>query len=138
MKLQSWMVTAPAGLIAIVTLLADKGESLLGVLKFLQAWTATLPLGVWSFWASLVLALLIWHKAITRLPLNPTGSRPHVSAEFLAWAVAIAVTVGQQAFASTGRGEILQALISGSIAGMVAPFVGKLIQAAVNIRSEAP
>lgn len=138
MKLESWMVTAPAGLIALVTLLADKGERLLGVLKFLQAWTATLPLGVWSFWASLLLALLIWHKAITRLPRGRTGDRAHVSAEFLAWAVAVVVTVGQQAFVSTGRGEILQALISGSIAGMLAPFVGKLVAAAINVRKAAP
>lgn len=117
----------------LLTALATHGASavkaLAAVPAMLQAWSAGLPLGVWSFTVALLLATLVWVAAIRKLPVSQSGKAPFVSANALALIVGPAVTVAQQyAAPGTGAGLLLNALILGLIAGLMAPHIGALIR----------
>lgn len=132
MQMPGWMVTVPAGLIALVSVIADRGEKIVAVLALLQAWTAKLPMGLWSFLLSLVLALLVWATVISRVARARDGGRPHNTANGMALAAAMVLTLAQQWVSDTGftdKGGTLMALVIGLIAGLLAPFLGHLILA---------
>lgn len=131
MQMPGWMVTVPAGLIALVGVIADRGEKVVQVLSLLQAWTAKLPMGLWSFLLSLVLALLVWASAMRTIKRARDGSRPHNTANGMALAAAMVLTLAQQWVSETGfadKGGTLMALVIGLIAGLLAPFLGHLIR----------
>lgn len=132
MQMPGWFVTVPAGLIALVGVIADRGEKVVQVLSLLQAWTAKLPMGLWSFLLSLVLALLVWASAMRAVKRARDGGRPHNTANGMALAAAMVLTLAQQWVSDTGftdKGGTLMALVIGLIAGLLAPFLGHLIRA---------
>lgn len=129
---KAWVFTVPAGLIAVIGAIADRGEKIVGVFNLLSAWTAQLPMGLWSFGASLVLSGLVWATAIKKLPPRDCGKRAHFSADTLALLAALFVTVGQQWTVHLGSGAMLQAITSGLVAGLAAPFIVKGFMAAMK------
>lgn len=136
--MKTWFFTVPAGLIALIGAVFDRGEKIIGFFTLLTAWTAQLPMGVWSFAVSLVLSGLVWATAIAKLPPKPCGRRAHFSADSLALFSALFVTIGQQATVGIGHGAMLQAFTSGMVAGLASPFIVKAITACWNRKPEKP
>lgn len=129
----TWLITLATAIGSIASALAMHGkasiEALSAVPVLLQAWASGLPLGIWSFLLSLSLASLVWTTAIVKLPASPDGRRPHFSADTLALILALLVTVTQQWFAGVGKGQLLNAIWIGLIAGLLAPYLGRMARA---------
>lgn len=132
-KRLAWLVPVGSAIAAVLAALAANGKAALdalgGVPMLLQAWASGLPLGIWSFMLSLVLALLVWAKAITKLPPTASGRARHFSSDNLAIVTALTVTVSQQAIVGIGQGKLLSAIWIGLIAGFLAPWIGRAIRA---------
>jgi hypothetical protein len=98
-------------------------EALAAVPTMLNAWAAQLPLGVTSFGLSVALSMLVWlslHRA------KFTGQ--HYSPDTVALCVATLAMIGQQwAAGITKPGAVLTALILGLIAGLLVPYLCRLI-----------
>lgn len=113
-----------------IALLALHGKALVDALMgfplLVQAWSAALPMGVWSALLALALGLGAWSFCLHWLPNDHRGRRPELAAETMALLVAVAVTVLQQ-WGGT-RGEVLTALWMGVAAGFLAPYLGKAIR----------
>lgn len=123
----------------VMTALAMNGkaalDALAGVPALLQAWSAGLPLGVGSFMLSLLLALLVWAAFMRKFQNSPRA--PHVSADTVSVAVAIAVCLAQQWIGAPGqRGGILNAICLGAASGLIAPYIGRAIRAAFRKKPE--
>lgn len=124
---------------AVLGALAGHGEKALqalsGVPALLQAWSAGMPLGVWSFTLASVLAVMAWVAAIRWLPMGATGKAPFGKANAIGLLVGVAVTVAQQLAApDRGPGDLLNAFCLGMIAGGgVAPQVGALLRGKARV-----
>lgn len=122
-----------AALGSLLTVLGTHGENaikaLAGVPAMLQAWSAGLPLGVWSFILSLLLSTLVWVTAIRFLPVGPTGKAPFGYSTILSVMVGMTVTVGQQrAAVESTPGAVLNAVCLGLAAGLLASFIGTALR----------
>lgn len=118
-----------AALGTLLTALGTHGENaikaLAGIPSMLQAWSAGLPLGVWSFMLSLGLSVLVWVTAIRFLPVGETGKAPFGYSTILSVMVGVTVTVGQQHAAPVATpGALLNAVCLGLAAGLLASFIG--------------
>jgi hypothetical protein len=131
-KLATWFTTVAA----IVALIAMQGEGairvLTGVPAMLQAWSAGLPFGVWSFTLSTLIAAGAWSVAIYTLGPANDGRRPHFAAIFVTLVMAIAVTMTQQYFKHYSPGEMLTAFWLGLLAGFVGSFIALGIKSAMT------
>lgn len=140
----TWLITLATAIGTALSALAMNGkaaiEALAGVPLLLQAWASGLPLGIWSFLLSLMIATLVWSTAIVKLPPARDGRRPHFSADTLALILALAVTVTQQWFAgaSVGQGKLLSAVWIGLIAGLLAPYIGRGARALFAPKADKP
>ena len=98
-------------------------EALAAVPNMLNAWAQQLPLGVTSFGLAFALSMLVWmgaHRA------RFTG--PHYNPDTIALCVSLLVTVGQQwAAGRSNAANVLTALILGLIAGLLVPYLCRLI-----------
>lgn len=110
--------------LAMLAMYGDKAfKALAGVPTLLQAFSAQLPLGVSSFVLALILSALVWLSA----------ERAHFTGRFynpdtVTICTAVLVTTGQQWLSETkSPGAILTALILGLIAGLVVPYLCRLI-----------
>lgn len=128
-QVPAWWATVPAGLIAVVGVVADKGEGVMRFLALVTAFAAGLPMGVWSPVLSLVAAMLVWAVAITQFKPNPCGRRAHLSAEFLSFVTGLGLTLLQQWAIGGDRAQYVLAFVLGLIAGMAAPFLCKCFAA---------
>lgn len=136
--MKSWMVTVPAGLIALIGVIADKGEKVVQVLALLTAWTANLPFGLWSFSGALALSMLVWATLIRKLPPQQCGRRLHADADFVVVVFAMALTLAQQAVTNPARGPMLMAAVIGFGAGLLAPFLCRLLERCIPRKAEKP
>lgn len=141
----TWLITLATAIGTALSALAMNGkaaiEALAGVPLLLQAWASGLPLGIWSFLLSLMIATLVWSTAIVKLPPARDGRRPHFSADTLALILALLVTVTQQWFsggAVLGQGKLLSAVWIGLIAGLLAPYIGRALRALFAQKPAAP
>lgn len=128
-QVPAWWATVPAGLIAVVGVVADKGEGVMRFVALVTAFAAGLPMGVWSPVLSLVAAMLVWSVAIAKLKPNPCGRRAHLSAEFLAFLTGLGLTMLQQWAIGGDRAQYVLAFVLGLIAGLGAPFLCKCFAA---------
>lgn len=130
MKAPAWVYAVPAGLVAVIGVIADKGE---GVWKFVglaQAFMAALPLGVWSVAIALVLSVLVWATVIARAPRASDGTRAHNLANGLAFMAGAGLIIAQQwaAPGSTPEQKVL-ALGVALVVGLLPPFIGAALRA---------
>lgn len=136
MEVKGWMVTAGMAAGSILAALAANGEGAIAALKgvpaLLSAWSSGLPLGVWSPVAGHVLGVLWWATMINRMARTKAGYRPHLDADVQAALLTFGVVLLQQALVSRGAGEILRAMVSGGIAGLAAPFVGRIVRSLLD------
>jgi len=128
-QVPSWWATVPVGLVAVVGVIADKGEGVMRFIALVTAFAAKLPMGVWSPLLSLVLAMLVWAVSIAKLRPAPCGRRPHLSAEFLSFVTGLFFTLLQQWAIGGDRAAYVLAVVLGLIAGLGAPFLCKCIAA---------
>ncbi len=98
-------------------------DALAAVPAMLNAWSAQLPLGVTSFGFAVVLSALVWLWA-SRAKF--TGA--HYNPDTLALCIALLVTTAQQwASGRSNPAAILTALILGLIAGLLVPYLCRLV-----------
>lgn len=139
---RTWLITLATAIGTVLSAVAMHGKdalaALAGVPSLLQAWASGLPLGIWSFLLSLMIATLVWSTAIVKLPLSRDGRRPHFSADTLALLVALLVTMTQQYFDGVGHGKLLSALWIGLIAGLLAPYIGRGARALFAPKADKP
>lgn len=113
-------------------------EAVAGFPGLIQAFAAGLPFGLWSFLMALVLAVLVWAVAIRKLQCPTSPRAPHVSANTLAWAVALLVCMAQQWTQGESKpGAVLNAGLIGTIAGLLAPYIGSALRATFTRRPPA-
>ena len=98
-------------------------DALGGLPAMLNAWASQLPLGVMSFVLAMVLSALVWlsaHRA------KFTGA--HYNPDTVALCTALFVTMAQQwASGKTSAASLLTALILGAIAGLLVPYLCRLV-----------
>lgn len=121
-----------AGIVALITVLAASGEKALATLsglpKVLVAFSHGLPFGFWSFLASLAMASLVWLTADRRLHWGASGSHGRdFRADTMALGSALIVTMGQTLIVhGLTTATFFQAVMLGILAGLLAPYMGKL------------
>lgn len=123
------------GIAGLFVLIAMYGKSIVDVGMAIPAlaiaWSAQLPLGVWSVLLAFVTSMAAWAFSIHWLPDTRDGQRPQFAAATIAVLVGIAVTVGQQ----WGRpGAVLSATWMGFTAGVAAPWVANGIRSILASR----
>lgn len=123
-KLATWFTTV-AALVALVAMQGENAiKALTGVPALLQAWSAGLPFGVWSFALSTMISVGVWSVVIRALGQNAQGHRPHFGAIGVTLIFSIFVTMTQQYFKHYSPGEMLTALWLGILAGFVGSWIG--------------
>lgn len=137
------ILTIGTVLVSIMGAVALHGEKLLavmgGVPVMLQAWSSQMPLGVGSFTLALVLGVLLWLVAIVKLQPSPGARARHFSADTITLCAAILTTVGQQAMSDENSGgALLNALLLGIVAGLLAPYLGRGLRAVFTSQSPKP
>jgi len=124
-RLTVW-IAAVGSLLGAVAL---HGKSVLDVLgsipAALQAWTQGTAAGVLTFVGALVLSTLLWIKE--RRAVQECGSRLYLSPDWLAIIAAWAACMGSQWFVAGDAGSLFRAWFVGSIAGLLAPLLGRLL-----------
>lgn len=121
-----------AAVVALLTALAANGEKAFaaigGLPKVLQAFSQGLPFGLASFLAAFALATVVWWTADRRLHFGAGGSHGRdFRADNLSLVVGLAVTVVQTLVVrDTTAATLLQAIMLGILAGLLAPFAGRL------------
>ncbi len=98
-------------------------EALAAMPAMLNAWSQQLPLGVTSFGFAMALSTLVWLGARRA---HFTG--PHYNPDTIALCTALFVTMAQQwASGVTAVSQLLTALILGLIAGLLVPYLCRLL-----------
>jgi hypothetical protein len=124
---------------AFVILIAANGraffDALAGFPALIQAWSAALPLGVWSALLALLLAMLAWGFALRYLHPRPDGRSPQLGADVLSILMAIAVTVSQ--VVGQPAAVLLQAMWMGAAAGFLAPVLCRMVSS-IKARAAGP
>jgi hypothetical protein len=114
-----------------LVLLAVNGKALtdamMGFPALVQAWSAVLPLGVWSAVLALVVAVGAWAFAMRYLHPRPDGRSPQLGADIVAILMGIAVTVTQASGGGANAGRLLSAMWMGCAVGFLAPVVARMI-----------
>lgn len=112
---------------AFIVLVAVNGkafvDAMLGFPALVQAWSAALPMGVWSAVLALCIAVGAWGFAMRYLHPRPDGSSPQLGADVIAILMGIAVTVSQATGQSSGT--LLNAIWMGCAAGFLAPVIAR-------------
>lgn len=112
-------------------------KALAAVPAMLQAWSAGLPLGVWSFVLAFALSTLVWVAAIRRLPVSDCGKAPFGHANVISVMVGVAVAVAQQYVAPVKTpGALLNAFWIGLLAGLLAPHVGTMLRGKARVKPD--
>lgn len=101
-------------------------KALSGFPALVQAWSAGLPFGFWSFLLALGIGMGVWgfvymHPSVCVL-------RPHSCADSMAVGSGLAVELAQQAAMGAARpGALLTALWLGLLAGLLAMYLARLL-----------
>ncbi len=119
---------------AFLVLFAANGkaftDALLGFPALVVAWTAALPLGVWSSLLALVVAMGGWAFAMKYLRPRPDGRAPQFAADLVSVFLGIAVTITQ--VIGQPAGTVLQAMWMGVAVGFLAPTICRGISSAFS------
>lgn len=136
--MKGWMVTVPAGLIALIGLIADKGEKLVQVLSLLGTLIGKLPLGVWSVLGVLALAMLVWATLIRKLQPLACGKRNGADADLVTVGFSTLVLPLLQWAQGADRATMLLSLLFGFGVGLLAPFLCRLIERCIPRKAVKP
>lgn len=100
-------------------------KALAGFPALVQAWSAGLPFGLWSFLLALAIGMGVW--AAIFLHPSVCSRRPHSCADSAAVGTGLAVELTQQAVGGNATpGAILNALWLGLLAGLLAMYLARL------------
>lgn len=129
-KLKSLFGVGFAGFIALFALHGKAFiDALAGFPGLFSAWSAGLPLGVWSTLLAVAIATGAWAFLMRWLPKAPAGHPPGLAADTMSILVGIAVTTAQQFVAEDVRaGAVLNAIWMGIAAGFLAQYLGRVLR----------
>lgn len=124
-----------AGIVTLLAALAANGaaafQALAGLPLVLNAFAGGLPLGLVSFVLAGALAVLAWWHADRRLHYGKSGTPGRdFRSDNLALLVAVAATMAQTVVVrGSSSSALLQALMLGILAGLLAPIGGRAMLA---------
>jgi hypothetical protein len=101
-------------------------KALAGFPALVQAWSAGLPFGFWSFLLAVAIGMGVW--GFLYLHSSMCSSRPHSCADTAAVVTGLAVDLAQQVVSgNVTPGAMLNALWLGLFAGLLAMYLARLL-----------